>query len=152
MKVIDIGGFIGETTLFLISKGAMEVIVYEPVIVQKGIGDRDCEIDVAYEEFGADFGRTSGSKIIKIELLKLDDVIKEGCDLIKFNCEGCEKAIIFSNPEYVRKIPNWIIQTHRSGLEIKIKNFMLALGFRLDVEYRHNTKTPIYTLKFSKSI
>ncbi|MCX7948246.1 MAG: FkbM family methyltransferase [candidate division WOR-3 bacterium] len=169
--VVDIGGFIGETALFFLSKGAKKVIVYEPVeenvnyikrnlyinsvldlvdVRNVGVNYMDGEIEIEYEEFGADFGRSRGNKNIKINVVSLEKVLEEGSDLIKFNCEGCESAILKVEKNKLKNIDEYIIQAHNYELSMNIKNLFLELGYELILEYKHNTKTPIYTFYYRK--
>ncbi len=166
--ILDIGGFIGESALYFMSKGARKVIISEPVpenvdvikknirnnsiqnveILNYGVGDKDGIITVDYEEFGADFGRTKGKKSVNIRVRHINEFLKLSPDLIKFNCEGCERFILYADRNLVVNIPEWYIQTHTLELQKEIKSFMLSLGFKVRKEYRHNTKTPIYTYHF----
>ncbi|MEO0138492.1 MAG: FkbM family methyltransferase [candidate division WOR-3 bacterium] len=171
--VLDVGGFLGESALFFLSKGAKEVFVVEPIpenvevirenlringvsdkveIYEFGIGDVDGFVEVEYEEFGADFGRTGGKKRTKIKVKHIDEVLKLKPDLVKFNCEGCERFLLKANPKLIREIPEWYIQTHGWNLENEIKELMLSLGFETVEEFKHKTKSPIYTFHFSLRI
>lgn len=166
--VLDIGGFIGESALYFISKGAKKVIISEPVpenvdiiknniqrnsiqnveILDYGVGDEDGFITVNYDEFGADFGRTDGTKSVNIKVRHINEFLKLSPDLVKFNCEGCERFILNADRDLILNIPEWYIQTHTFELQNQIKSLMLSLGFKMQKEYRHNTKTPIYTYHF----
>jgi len=167
--VLDVGKFIGETAIFFLSKGAKKVIVVEPVkenvdillknlqingflnnviIIEEGLSNYDGYLEVSYNNFGADFGREIGSNKIKIKVRNINYFLSFKPDIAKFNCEGCEKSILCANVDYIKAINEWFIQTHEEGLEKEIKHLMLKLGFTLIEEYRHQTKSCIWTLHF----
>ena len=167
--ILDVGGFIGETAIFFLSKGAKKVIVVEPVkenidillkniemngflnnviVLDEGLANYDGYLEVSYNNFGADFGRELGLNKIKIKVRNIDYFLSFKPDIAKFNCEGCEKSILYANPDYIKAIGEWFIQTHEEGLENKIKSLMLNFGFTLIEEYRHQTKSSIWTLHF----
>ena len=167
--VLDVGGFIGETAIFFLSKGARKVIVVEPIkenvdillknlqingflnnviIIDEGLANYDGYLEVSYNNFGADFGREIGSNKIKIKVRNINYFLSFKSDIAKFNCEGCEKSILYADTDYIKSINEWFIQTHEEGLENEIKHLMLKLGFALIEEYRHQTKSSIWTLHF----
>jgi len=126
--VLDVGKFIGETAISFLSNGFLN--------------------EVSYNNFGADFGREIGSNKIKIKVRNINYFLSFKPDIAKFNCEGCEKSILCANVDYIKAINEWFIQTHEEGLEKEIKHLMLKLGFTLIEEYRHQTKSCIWTLHF----
>lgn len=151
--VLDVSGFIGETAIFFLSKGAKKVIVVEPVKENVDILLKNLQIngflnEVSYNNFGADFGREIGSNKIKIKVRNINYFLSFKPDIAKFNCEGCEKSILCANVDYIKAINERFIQTHEEGLEKEIKHLMLKLGFTLIEEYRHQTKSSIWTLHF----
>ncbi|MEO0223822.1 MAG: hypothetical protein ABIL76_01860, partial [candidate division WOR-3 bacterium] len=85
--ILDVGGFIGETAIFFLSKGAKNVIVVESVkenidillknlqmngflnnvlVLDEGLANYDGYLEVSYNNFGTDFGRELGLNKIKI--------------------------------------------------------------------------------------
>ena len=114
------------------------------------MGDRDGEVKINYDEFGADFGMNKGGKTATIKTRHIDYFLSLKPDIVKFNCEGCERFILYANKEKVKGILLWYVQTHGWNLEDRIKDFMLKLGFKTISEYRHKTRSTIYTYVFAK--
>ena len=140
--VVDIGAFIGDTSIYFASKGAKEVIAYEPlphiceiantnVLINKfenvihinneAVGDRYGKI-VIYET-----KRPGGSSVFifpenevisirKVKVIPLSDVLFNlgRVDLLKIDCEGCEHAALKEayKKEALNNVKNIIIEVH----------------------------------------
>ena len=123
--VLDVGGFQGESAVFLSRSGAKKVIIYEPVtshhkyieenvslnhvkaeIHDKGIGEKDGTITIKCTETNAGFGRLSeGQQEVKIKIRDIVKVIEESCaDVAKIDCEGTEECLSRVSSQTLLKI------------------------------------------------
>jgi FkbM family methyltransferase len=156
--VLDIGGFIGDTALFFIAKGAKKVIVYEPVpenadeiirnaainglsgrVIVKpfAVTDTDGYIEVIKSK---DYGTVGFSVLAQYtgETVKLPsrswqsvllEGVAEGVDVAKVDCEGCEVGLLSVDPQLIAKVPRWIIETHTKKLSKCIMELFTKLGY-----------------------
>lgn len=121
--VIDIGGFIGDSALYFVLKGAKKVYVYEInkdiyeilkenirinhlenkiITFNKGIGRELKKQTLCFHERRA----CSGSYIDKyfsdadivgkriVDLIPFKDILTEPIDILKIDCEGCEYGVL----------------------------------------------------------
>jgi FkbM family methyltransferase len=132
--VLDIGGFEGESAVFLWGMGAKKVIIYEPVlshikfikenallnkvnaeIHEEGIGNEDGEITVAYDQADNCFGleRKGLPNKMKIKIRDVAKVIAEsGAEVAKIDCEGAEISIVNVPKEILRRLEYVMIEVH----------------------------------------
>jgi len=135
--IVDVGGFIGETMVLFTMWGAEVAEVYEPdpinceviklnmalnnivntKILRKAIwrtrGDTVVGIPASrkgdHEKltmFGVN--RTSSYQFVT-DTVPVKDVLDSGADVIKFDCEGCERSLLELDCNKIRKIPIYII-------------------------------------------
>jgi FkbM family methyltransferase len=138
---LDIGAYIGDSSIKFVLEGAKEVHSYEPhpdlfslayknielnnlnsKIVLKNFGVSDREVNLVIKEdscFGASsvFGLTNyqRAKGVMLKLLPLNSIILQigHIDVMKMDCEGAEFAAILSCPqETLRKIKVMLIEYH----------------------------------------
>ena len=136
-KVLDIGGFIEDTALYFVHKGAKYVIVYEPIfcnyleknvklnnlcnrvkILCKGVGLKEGSVKIGVNSVHPE---ASGLKLgeNKIEIEPVSEVLKRhNVDIAKFDCESCEYFLISVPCEILRKIPDYIIEYHGSSVPL----------------------------------
>jgi len=123
MIVADIGGYIGETALYFISKGAKFVYVYEPVFWREaefnlrgkpakvfpyGIWWDRREVKLSVENSMT--GLRTGDYII--ETIPLSEVLQvHNPDVIKMNCEGCEYSLLLLDCRNIIT-RRWIVEIH----------------------------------------
>lgn len=114
--VVDVGAFIGDSSVFFASRGAKLVVAFEPipdlyVILKKNvslngfesviqtrneaIGDVAGSVGVEYRTDGPGYSHVvaAGSgQILKISQIPLSKVIADlgSVDILKMDCEGCE--------------------------------------------------------------
>jgi FkbM family methyltransferase len=153
--VLDVGGFMGETAVMFTKWGAKKIIIYEPVVENhtfihknvklnrinaeihlEGIGEADGSVTVAYEEVNQMFGLSkSGNNTKTIKIRSAGKVIEEsGADIAKINCEGSETALLSVRNEILRKIPNYIIETHTQSIRNSLLRKFASAGFKASHE------------------
>ena len=146
--VVDVGAFIGDTSVFFASKGAKEVIADEPLprlhkiattnisinkfdhvihINNEAIGNRYGEI-VIHETVwpGHSFTVSSVPSAIvrshKVEVTPLSDVIFNSgeVDLLKIDCEGCEHAALKNayKKKALKNVCHIIVEVHSNSCYI----------------------------------
>jgi FkbM family methyltransferase len=130
---IDIGSHIGGTALYLASKG-VNVIAFEPNkenydllvenIKRNGLEEKIRAYNLAISDkkgkaiLYSNTPNTGSNSLIKplgtpceVETIKLDEFLKEDCDLLKMDCEGSEYEIIMSLNDF-SKIKNIVAELH----------------------------------------
>ncbi len=140
--VVDIGGYIGESSIFFARSGARRVVTYEPVfydilqrniksnnienikVVPKGVSHKKTKVCVKIS-----YGRTGiehGSHCFETE--PLGQIIESNNpDIIKMDCEGCEYALLTLPCEKISTVKHWIIELH--GPEQMFLTHMRDCGF-----------------------
>ncbi|MGQ9478514.1 MAG: FkbM family methyltransferase, partial [Thermoproteota archaeon] len=108
--VVDIGGYIGETALFFLHRGASHVHVYEPIFTHlvelnlriNDVGDRVTVHPygiwwkggtLGIKEEGTGSGLRCGDK--EIYVIPLEEALKQA-DIVKIDCEGCEYSLLMT--------------------------------------------------------
>ncbi len=152
MKVLDVGGFIGETAVFFKTWGAKEVVVYEPAeehyflsrlnmmlnkvpgrVEQAGVSGHSGKIEVCYNDLlSSDFGLNGPNKAM-IEVKSIDEILSEGFDIAKFDCEGCEKSLLHANKTLVKSIPNYVIECHSKSILFDLIQFFRGLDYKVSI-------------------
>ncbi|MEM4964896.1 MAG: FkbM family methyltransferase [Pyrobaculum sp.] len=149
--VVDVGAYIGDTTLFYVSRGARRVYAFEPVekyfkyldenVKRNGAVDKvvvnnyglwfeDETIGIEYRYIGT--GLFPGSDMA-LKVKNLGDVLSEiasvegRIDLVKMDCEGCEYALLTTPCEVVRLARQYIVEIH--GAPAPIVNHMSKCGY-----------------------
>jgi FkbM family methyltransferase len=171
--VLDVGGYIGDTAVMFHHLGAEKIVIYEPVkehlpLIRKnielnhinaevknlGVGISKGPMEVPFSKLGLRFGNERvddlGMKTKTILLEDIKTVIREShADIAKFNCETCEKAILSLDPETIRKIPVYVVETHGEELEAKLLEKFSRAGFEIIKSTRTPGKSPLHTFKLS---
>jgi len=125
MTVLDVGGYIGDTALWFLSRGASFVYVYEPVFYQEAefnLHGKPAQVyrygiwwdrrRLKLEAEGAGTGLHCSESGIEIETVPLIEVLENhDPDIVKMNCEGCEYSLLYLNCDYI-KDRVWIIEAH----------------------------------------
>ncbi|WP_405287727.1 FkbM family methyltransferase [Methanobrevibacter sp.] len=152
--VIDIGGNIGDTSLFFAKKGA-EVISFEPVKHLYDLSKENLKINTEYADKITLVNKGVGGKkgILTIEsptvkdytdndqyimeIISIQDILDEydfSPDILKMDCEGCEFEIILKND---LSIFNDIIFEHHS--KITGKDYKLLIKTLENEGFKINT-------------
>lgn len=151
--VLDIGGFIGDSALFFLEKGASSVVIYEPLpenifslrynldayrnrirLEQKAVSDREGPITLTSNEpaGSAGFGMQKGNHRIPCDATTFSRILESHpADAIKVDCEGAEQYLTSVSDDKIRRIPYWIIETHSSDIENAIKRKFQSSGYSL---------------------
>lgn len=168
--VLDIGGFVGDSALFFLKKGAKKVIIFEPLsknilalqynlkafkdkieIEKKAVAEKQGEITLYSDEpeGGLGFGSKQGSFQIQCEGMPIEDILDRhsNVDIVKMDCEGGEKYLLNLNPEKIQSIPYWIVETHTSELYYQIPQKFHACGFHQVYEKSLNEHTFLFHFK-----
>jgi predicted RNA methylase len=124
-KVLDVGGYCGETAFLFKKWGATEVIVYEPnrALVQharenlhlNGVKGNVHELSVNTS--------CSDKSISWIKVLEYD------FEVAKVDCEGCENYLLDLSDEELRIVPKWVIECHSPQTLKRLCEKFLRAGF-----------------------
>ena len=135
--VVDIGGNVGDTSLYFLSNGAKKVYAFEPNpyfydLAKKNLRSSTKSKDIVFTNAGGSGKKTKVaassmlgelvslkekySKSKDVELLTLEDIIKRSKvkkAVMKIDCEGCEYDLILnSKPETLKKFDRIAIAHH----------------------------------------
>lgn len=141
--VLDIGAYIGDTTLFFVSRGAKRIYAYEPVfykillknislnkitdkveVVPRGIYYKPKTICVKEEAAGT--GLRKGDVCFETITLR-EAIARHSPDVAKMDCEGCEYSILATPCSSLTRVGEWVIEVH--GAESVIIDYMEDCGF-----------------------
>ncbi len=124
-RVLDVGGYLGETALLMKKWGATEVVVYEP--------------DHVLAQHARETMLLNGVKGVVHELfvncpcegksVSWAEVLKEKFEVAKVDCEGCENGLLKLPDDYIRRVPKWIIECHGQQTLRKLGEKFLRAGF-----------------------
>jgi FkbM family methyltransferase len=167
--VLDIGGFVGDSALYFLDKGAHHVIIYEPLpenifalnynlhsykdkisIHQKAVSKKEGLLTLSSNtpagspEFGMEKGRYQIS-CIGITLKQI--LNKHRVDVAKIDCEGGEAYIIDIPKSDLQAIPYWIVETHSLLIEIKVRQKFKREGFSVLTEITLNPRVKLLHFK-----
>ncbi len=121
-RIIDIGGYVGDSAIYFISKGAKIVYTYEinkncfellkrninknnlhKKIKAKNIGiGKENKTAIYYEAkiigssgvFNERYTENEIKKKFDVEIISISEILKDPIDIIKIDCEGCEYEIL----------------------------------------------------------
>jgi FkbM family methyltransferase len=171
--VLDVGGFQGESAVFFSTRGAIKVIMYEPVsahiefirrnvianhvnaeIHNQGIGDHDGTLTMSYMKTDTSFGlQSNGLRKMRIELKDAAKVIDEsGANVAKFDCEGAEMCLVGVPNPILRKIEYYIIEVHSTEIRGAILEKFLNAGFILEKETPKTTTLSVLALRRNRTV
>jgi FkbM family methyltransferase len=162
--VLDIGAYVGDSSIYFIRKGAKKIYAYEAVkdfyeIMLKNIELNNLQDKIIPINKGIDcnkgenyiknnYGRTGlESGDTKIELISIKDVFeeiynKEGEFVTKIDCEGCEYSLLCLPDEILKYSREYIIEIHGSPQTIISK--FLRNGYKMKVIKKENWYLGIY--------
>lgn len=151
-KIVDIGGFVGDSALFFLSKGAEKVVIYEPIVKNlkslrynlKGYEDRiECyqeALAAKNEMFTMSSGQPEGSSSFGVEAgnfsaecmgVTISSILErhQPIDAIKVDCEGGEVHLLDLSDTEIRSVSFWMVETHTQELYHKITKRFSESGF-----------------------
>lgn len=151
-RVVDIGGFVGDTALHFLSKGASQVFIYEPLAInmkalkynmesyqdrivcfQEALSAKNGPMILSSEEpegfYG--FGMTAGKHQISAQGITISDILSrhQHIDVVKVDCEGGEEHLLKMSEEEILSVPYWMIETHTQALYHQMVNKFEGHGF-----------------------
>jgi FkbM family methyltransferase len=131
--VVDIGAACGDSTIYLLLRGAKNVIAIEPCpelfkellenLRLNGVFDKVISINVA-------IGSRGGATIIEcpsgrtaVDVLRLEDIVRRfniNGGVLKIDCEGCEYDIVLNEYNYVKLFDEVYFEYHSYITKIPI--------------------------------
>ena len=169
--VLDVGGYIGDSAVLFHHLGAEKIIIYEPVkehlpLIMKnielnhinaevknlGVGESKGVLEVPFRNLDLRFGlagtNTENWEKRDIVLEDVKTVILEShADIAKFNCEGCEEAILGLDCDTMRTIPAWVLEIHGERLEKQLLEKFNDAGFEKFLPHKSTFHRSNYIFK-----
>lgn len=150
-RVLDVGGYVGDTALFFVARGASHVTVVEPVesfakVIERaarfnGLEDKitvlrsavcngrlyRMDVDASpHPGSGLDVG---GGRACVAPCSNIDDLISGGSfDVAKIDCEGCEYYLLCVSCDMLKRIGEYVVEVH--GSPTPLFNRLSECGFR----------------------
>jgi hypothetical protein len=124
-RVLDVGGYLGETAFLFKIWGSDEVVVHEPnhTLIQH---TRETLL----------FNRVNGvvhELFVNVscsdKTISWAKVLEDGFEVAKVDCEGCENYLLDLSDEQLRKVPKWVIECHSSQILKRLCEKFLRAGF-----------------------
>lgn len=150
-RILDLGGYVGDSALFFLNAGASKVIIYEPVqkniqAMQYNLADYAARTEIFQKAIHAmdgkkvlisqfppgdlGFGLPGGEYKMECETVSFQSLLSQhAVDVIKMDIEGAEESLLDVCEEDLTKIPYWIIETHRSDIGHKMIKKFEKCGF-----------------------
>lgn len=164
--VLDVGGFVGDTAMYFLEKGAKKVVIYEPVpenilainhnlapyagrfeVIESAAGASDGEITLVSQSPPGRFafGDSKGGKFaLHAKCAAFSTILKNGkFDMAKVDCEGCEVSLLDLPSSLLASIPKWIIEVHSSPNWPRFIEKFAQAGFRLEKQVGMNDEITI---------
>lgn len=151
-RVLDVGGFVGDSALFFLENHASEVYIYEPIpqnlkalkynlknlknrvfIHEKAVSNQDGQLTLSSKtpQGCADFCLEPGNYSFQCEGISFKSVLlKHQIDVAKIDCEGSEKYLCDLDDNLIKTVPYWIIETHDLTIYQNILNKFATCGFK----------------------
>jgi hypothetical protein len=126
-RVLDVGGYLGETAFLSKKWGGTEVIVYEPDDIKAYHAHKTLVLNGVKGIVHNCFVNCTNQH----NYVPWSEVLMEKFDVAKVDCEGCENGLLSLPYDYIRKIPKWVIECHSSETLRELGEKFLRAGFRV---------------------
>ncbi|MFN4045713.1 MAG: hypothetical protein ACK4H7_00025 [Acidilobaceae archaeon] len=135
-RFLDVGAGVGDSTLYAWAQGASYVRAVEP----DPLTSRLLKLNMAINRVKGDvIAKCAGGKFMKVdwgkgivdsegcESASWEDLLGEGFDVVKVDCEGCEHTL---GKKHIEKASTWLIEVHGD-----LKEFLRNIpeGYRVRV-------------------
>lgn len=150
-RVLDVGGFLGDSALYMLENGASHVCIYEPIpenifalhynlqpykekiqVYQKAVAQHEgaMTLSSSHPSGSPGFGIEEGEFRVQCEGISLSRMLTQHqVDVIKMDCEGGERYIMDLSTEEMQSIPYWIVEIHNPEFYKRIFNKFESEGF-----------------------
>lgn len=133
--VLDVGAEHGSTAEFFLGKGAEFVVAVEGSLEH-------------YSQLQRNIPKLGNVKPMRLWVncaRDFEDLLDGGFDVVKVDCEGCERFLLEVDREKFRKIQYYIVETHTGRLLKKFMDKFSECGYIvLSVQELH--KNPVVTV------
>lgn len=138
-KVLDVGADVGSTADFFLRRGAARVIAVE--------GNKEY-----YQKLTGNARRVPGISPVFLVIKSPGHftalIKKHRPDVLKSDCEGCEKYLCQVPDPVFSLVPEYLVETHSSAVEGSMLKKCLRCGYRIrDVNKWRKTVSIIYATK-----
>jgi len=176
--VVDIGGYIGDTSILFCMKGAKRVYAYElhPKLYSMALLNirlNKLESKIMFENYGVgrqetvkyikeehpygptgtfDLGEACEGKDISLKIKPLKNIIENinGIDVLKMDCEGAEFDAILACPPYcLKKLKVMLIEYHNNPLTLI--DYIRKAGFKVQIINEHKKGDALLGLLFAEA-
>jgi FkbM family methyltransferase len=160
-EVIDIGAFVGDSTIYFAVKGAKRVIAIEShpeafkellenislnrlknkvIAINAGLASKPGKICIGNVDVNATFGtyHAPGECTSRVPAITLSEIVKRyeirgENAVLKMDCEGCEyDTILYIDPQDLKIFKEIIIEYHNGYRELK--RFLEDTGFNTKIK------------------
>jgi len=176
-EVIDIGAYVGDSTIYFAVKGAKRVIAIEPhpeafkellenislnrlknrvIAINAGLASKPGKICIENVDVNATFDtyHAPGECTSQVPAITLSEIVKI-CEIkgenavLKMDCEGCEYDVVLNDYEHVRIFKELILEFHidETGALISKLLTLLNKDFSCRIIERDRNTGVIYCIK-----
>lgn len=161
-RVLDIGGFVGDTALFIIESGASHVTILEPLkinveamkfnlkpyldkvdIHQKALNEKSGTVKLHSifppGHYGFGLNEINGLYEIECEAISPSELLSlNHYDIVKVDVEGAERYLLNLTDAEISKVPLWIIESHDPQVSENMDLKFTSAGFKIGFQTKLN--------------